>query len=250
MCQLLGVCANTEVDIRFSFREWRHRGEDNPHGYGFAHWAEGELRVEKSASSLLRRAHSDLEVTAASSRIFLAHVRLKSVGPQDGSNTHPFRGTAEGRAFAFAHNGTVPEVKARPLRQRAPGGQTDSEHAFLLLLEEVAGASGKELDRRLKAAADGIRALGGLNFLLSDGATLWAYADDSLHFVERGAPCGGHLVTLQDDGYSVDLAEVKRPGERAVLVATRPLTDEPGWQSLEAGELLVVRDGGVADRIR
>ena len=157
MCQLLGVCANRELDIRFSFREWRHRGDDNPHGYGFAHWAGGELRVEKAASSLVVRADSDLEVTAARSPIFLAHVRLASVGRQDGVNTHPFEAMAGGRTFAFAHNGTLRKAKLPPLRQRVAGGETDSEHAFLLLLEEAGGASGGQLDRALKAAADGLR---------------------------------------------------------------------------------------------
>jgi predicted glutamine amidotransferase len=52
-----------------------------------------------------------------------------------------------------------------------------------------------------------------------------------------------------DDGYTVGLAEVKEPDERAVLIATQPLTNEAGWQRLNTGELLLVRDGIVRARI-
>jgi predicted glutamine amidotransferase len=250
MCQLLGVCANREVDITFSFREWRHRGQANRHGYGFAHWKGGALAIVKEASSLYDSKPADTEdVTAAGSRMFLGHVRYATVGRLDGSNTHPFAASALGRTFAFAHNGTVRDVKRRPLRDRQPTGETDSEHAFLWLLEGLAGERTETFAARLKQLADDLRALGRFNFLVSDGVTLWAYADNSLHFVERRPPYGGELVRLVDDGYAIKLAEIKRPDERAVLIATEPLTNEPSWQRLSAGELLVVRDGTVEKRI-
>lgn len=251
MCQLLGISSNREVDITFSFREWRHRGDKrNPHGYGFA-WSEaGELRIVKAASSLYDAKNVDTdEVTAARSGVFLAHVRLKSVGPQDGSNTHPFKASFGGRLFAFAHNGTVREVKNRPLRQLQPEGSTDSEHAFLLLLEQLANTPEEGFATHLKERADEIRACGCFNFLMSDGKTLWSYADNSLHFIERKPPYGGELVRLEDDGYAISLKEVKRPDERAVLIATQPLTNEGGWQKLNPGDLLVIRNGLIDKRL-
>jgi predicted glutamine amidotransferase len=249
MCQLLGISANREVDIRFSFREWRHRGNKNPHGYGFAHWKGGQLTIVKAASNLYEQKPEETEdILAAHSRLFLAHVRFATVGARDGRNTHPFMARAVGRSFAFAHNGTVSEVKKRELRQ-TPGGDTDSEHALLFLLEGLADSPEEAFASRLKELADEIRALGRFNFLLSDGRHLWAYADNSLYFIERKPPYGGELVRLVDNGYSISLAEVKRGDEQAVLVATRPLTDETGWQQLAAGELLVVRDGLVETRL-
>jgi glutamine amidotransferase len=250
MCQLLGICANREVDITFSFREWRHRGRKNRHGYGFAYWEGGALRIVKEASSLYEAKPAETEeVTAARSRVFLGHVRYATVGSQDGSNTHPFAASALGRSFAFSHNGTVCDVTKRPLQRLRPQGKTDSEHAFLWLIEHLADEQEDTFAGRLKQLADDVRTLGRFNFLMSDGSTVWAYADHSLYFIERKPPYGGELVHLADDGYAIALTEVKRPGERAVLVATQPLTNEPSWQRLSAGELLVVRDGLVQTRI-
>jgi glutamine amidotransferase len=225
VCQLLGICANRPVDVEFSFREWRHRGDRNPHGYGFAHWEDGQPKVVKAASNLYASKPADTDqVRAAHSEIFVAHVRYASVGAQDGANTHPFEADFFGRSLVFAHNGTVAEVKRRGLG-RQPTGETDSEHAFLWLLDRLPDPSSDVFSARLKALADDVRRLGRFNFLLSDGMMLWAYADNSLSFVERRPPYGGELVRLVDDGYSVSLATVKRPDERAVLVATEPLTN-------------------------
>lgn len=251
MCQLLGISSNREVDIKFSFREWRHRGKTNPHGYGFAYLENGTWKIVKSASNLYetRAAETD-EVTAARSPIFIGHVRFASVGPQDGTNTHPFQASAFGKSFVFAHNGTVRGIKKRRLRNNKPTGQTDSEHAFLWLLEQVASVRNADFAGELKKLADDVSSkLGRFNFLLSDGTTLWAYADDRLSFIERRPPYGGELVRLHDDGYAISLKEVKRPDERAILVATESLTDEAGWQSLNPRELLIVREGRAVERL-
>ncbi|OGW60210.1 MAG: hypothetical protein A2V83_02360 [Nitrospirae bacterium RBG_16_64_22] len=250
MCQLLGISSNREVDLNFSFREWRHRGRTNPHGYGFACWNTDGPRIVKAASSLFKAGTGDVsEVRAARSRMFLCHVRLATSGGKDGTNTHPFTARARGRDFVFAHNGTVEGIKLWPLRRHAPAGETDSEHAFLWIMEHIEDVPEKDFSSSLRRLAGEVRRLGRFNFLLSDGKTLWAYADNSLHFAERTPPYGGELVRLMEEGYAVSLAEVKRPDERAVIVATAPLTDEPGWSGMSPGELLVVRDGAVIERI-
>jgi len=250
MCQLLGICANRPIDIQFSFQEWKHRGKSNRHGYGFAYWKEGRWQLVKEASSLYEAGPDQTdEVLAARSHLFLAHVRYATVGAQDGSNTHPFAASLGGHTWAFAHNGTVKGIQARPLRELQAGGATDSERAFLWLLENLADVPDGDFARRLKALGDDVRRLGRFNFLLSDGSALSAYAHDRLHFIERRPPYGGELVRLKDDGYAIGLKEVKHPEERAVLIATEPLTEEPGWTRLEQGELLVARGGRVERRI-
>jgi predicted glutamine amidotransferase len=142
------------------------------------------------------------------------------------------------------NNGTVRKILEMPV-SRPPEGKTDSEHAFRWLMDQVSDADDEEFPYALRDAAEHIRPLGTFNFLLSDGTTLWAYADHSLHYLERRPPFGGRLVTLEDEGYSIELDQIKARDECATLVATEPLSDEAGWTDLGAGTVLVVREGVV-----
>lgn len=233
MCQLLGISSNREVDLAFSLREWRHRGCSNPDGYGFAYWDTAQLYIIKRARDLWGENAERLdEVRSKRSRTFLCHVRLGSVGEQDGRNTHPFKRVLDGRHFAFAHNGTLCGYREQlQLRQLSPEGDTDSEYAFLWLLEQLSGVAAESFSVQLQYLADKVQRFGRFNFLLSDGTTLWAYADNALHFIERRPPYGGELVRLLQEGYTVALSDVKKSDERAILVATCPLTDESGWEA-------------------
>lgn len=247
MCQLLGISANRAVDLEFSLREWKHRGRLNPDGYGFAHWNKGESRIVKRAVSLWENQDELDEIRHIRSKLFICHVRLMSCGAQDGDNTHPFKGRNSHGDLVFAHNGTVRRIKEQRLETQRPQGNTDSEHAFCWLLENLDQTPQGEFSAQLKHLADRIRGYGRFNFLLSDGTTLWVYADNSLYYIQRTPPYGGQLVELKDDGYSISLAEVKGLDETAMLIATRPLTDEASWKQMLPGELLVMRNGEVLE---
>ena len=247
MCQLLGISISKPVDMVFSFREWSHKGSDNPDGYGFAYWPQDEPVVVKEPRKLARSSKKARAAVYEKSRIFVCHVRLKSAGPKDGTNTHPFDAQLGEERFVFAHNGTVDSIRKKPLQKLWAKGKTDSEHAFLWMLEQLESVPKRDFSSVLKRLADDIRRHGRFNFLLSDGQTLWAYADDALHFVERKPPFGGELVSLCEDGYTISLTEVKAWDERAVLVATQPLSNEE-WERLDCGTLLEIRDGAVQGR--
>ncbi|MEK6542823.1 MAG: class II glutamine amidotransferase [Elusimicrobiota bacterium] len=248
MCELLGISSNAQVDIEFSFKEWQRRGRRNSDGYGFAYWKGAEPKIIKDATSLDRAKPDTIDyVRSVRSKMFVCHVRMASMGLPNQSNTHPFKARLGEKDMVFAHNGTLRSPESLQLRDHRPAGKTDSERAFLWLLEQLSETPEAQFAQALKAAADDLRSrdTGSFNFLLSDGGTLWARADTSLWFIERKPPYGGQLVNLKDAGYCISLAHVKRPDERAVLVATRPLSDEPGWKQLKRGELLWVRDGSV-----
>lgn len=83
---------------------------------------------------------------------------------------------------------------------RPAKGGTDSEHAFRWLLDQVSDSDDENFPHSLREAAERVRPLGRFNFLLSDGITLWAYADHSLHYLERRPPFRGRLVTLEEEG--------------------------------------------------
>jgi len=258
MCELLGICANCQVGLEFSLVEWRNRGLTSPQGYGFAHWSPSGAKILKEPVSLWGRTREPEkeplqlhELRTVRSSMFLCHVRIASVGGVSDLNTHPFSAAAHGRAFVFAHNGTVGGIKGVPLRCGTPAGQTDSEHAFLWLLERLPDSASHEFAACLKDLADlVVNQYGKFNFLMSVGTTLWAYADTSLWFVERKPPFDGRFVRLRDEGYAISLADVKRSNEKAVLVATELLTsDGEKWTRMPSGELPGTAAGEVRERL-
>ncbi|MEK6657796.1 MAG: class II glutamine amidotransferase [Nitrospirota bacterium] len=236
MCQLLGVSSNKKVDIQFTIREFHHRGKGNPHGWGFAFHQNGDWKIIKEPSSLFAKDIKD-EQFKFKSKAIIGHVRFISCGNQTHLNTHPFKINN----WAFAHNGTVKGIMKEPqfaLAALKPEGQTDSEYAFCYLLEEI-GNEPENIKNVLEREAQRIKQYGNFNFLLSDGNTLFAYGDNSLYYVRRKAPFD--TVTLIDDQYSVNLEEIKAPEERAILIATKPLTVNEKWKKISG--LRIFKEG-------
>lgn len=225
MCQLLGICANREVDINLSLREFHHRGKENYHGWGFAFLENNAWKVIKKPSSLEYENIKE-KIFQFKSKIIIGHVRLASCGKQVHHNTHPFSISN----WTFAHNGTVTKVKTLALHKFKPEGETDSEYAFCYLLEQIQGISFPELVDILENESKKIREYGNFNFLMSDGKKLFAYGDDRLYYVKRKAPF--EFVRLKDDQYEVHLAEIKAPNEKAIIVATEPLTENEKWERI------------------
>lgn len=181
------------------------------------------------------------------SRTFVAHVRFASGSPVALENTHPF----EQRGRLFGHNGVLrglDELEA----ELGPDlslvhGQTDSERFFALITREIERAEG-DVERGILAATTWVAEhlpVYALNFVLTTHDGVWAlrYPDTHELFVlERAA--GGHHLRRPFEGASLsgllrirshDLLE-----HPAVVVASEPLDDNPGWRLLEPGELIHV----------
>lgn len=233
MCQLLGISANRDIDIDFSLKEFSHRGKSNPHGWGFAFLKNKKWEIIKKETSL---AYEDItqEQFRFKSKIIIGHVRLASCGASKHENTHPFNI----ENWVFAHNGTIREFEKFPLGIWKPKGKTDSEHVFCYLFEKI-NSNPSQVVEILKEEAEKIKKHGKFNFLLSDGDILYAYGDDSLYYVQRKAPF--QFARLQDEEYEVNLAEIKAPDEKAILVATEPLTSNEKWQKFSG--LKIFKDG-------
>ena len=247
MCQLFGVSANKPITLSMSMEEWVLRGEGNPHGFGFASWMKNEPTIEKVPDSLFRNRSEVLQkMVKRRGDTFLCHVRYATTGSKTESNTHPFKAKFEdGRDLVFAHNGCVNAVKNWTLNSYIPAGQTDSEHSFLWMLEQLRGVAPEMFARELKKQADQVQALGKFNFLMSDGQTTYAYADTSLHYLERKHFEPTQCIRLKDADLEFRLGDQKDPAEIATLIATEPLSDESGWTKLRAKSLAVVQDGEV-----
>ncbi len=259
MCRLLGIVADEPAEFTFCLREApRSLGflsQEHPDGWGVAVYDETRRWsiVKQPLSAFADPGFAD---AAAGSRgdMLIAHVRRRTVGPVSMENTHPFqRGP-----WVFAHNGTITEVDrlraaASPERLAEIVGTTDSEvfFAFLMTRLDAIGASGpiaerrgsvEDVDRALtEAVAEmaGRPDFGATNFLLSDGETLYAFRQGrTLHLLERTAGDEPHSeIPSRSTGTVMEATWA--PRQRAILVASEEITEEP-WVSVAEGTLLKV----------
>lgn len=232
-------------------KAFRHRAVANVSGWGVA-WYEGSrARVIKEA---VRADESPLAAELAASpptsSMFIVHVRAATVGRIALENTHPFEARQQGRHWTFAHNGTINGARELPQGEYRVLGDTDSEPAFYYLLSLLADLGPDPSDAAVEevvatGAAD-LTARGKCNFLLSDGTTLFGYYDGhkTLHYVSREAADLRTVHVADDADYTIDLDVADAPQERAVILASLPLTEEP-WVPLEPGSLVVCRAGEV-----
>jgi glutamine amidotransferase len=238
MCELFGMSARIPTDVNRSLALLRPRGgEIGPHadGWGAAFYEGPEARVFKEAGPAWQSPFLDF-ITQRDYRssLVVGHIR-KANPPRNGrtiANTHPFARELNGRAWVFAHNGVLSGLHADErfaLKRFEPIGGTDSEHAFCYVLQHVARETARceigtsELLRMLREPLAALDSLGELNVLMSDGERLIAYANTRLWFANR---------ECRQDGC----------GQRVVLLATDPLTDEP-WRRVQPGKIHVFAEG-------
>ncbi|MGC8508369.1 MAG: class II glutamine amidotransferase, partial [Thiomonas sp.] len=160
MCELFAYSSRVPARVRFAFREFaRHGGPHaaNPDGWGAAYFEGADAHVLREAQPALSSAFVPvLEKHDFHSPLVIAHIRRASRGPVALVNTQPFARELFGRRHVFAHNGDLPDIEhALPLAHAAhrPMGQTDSEHAFYVLMHDLidldtAGGS-DDLKRRI-----------------------------------------------------------------------------------------------------
>lgn len=254
MCELLGVVSNIPVDLAFSFTGFAMRGgQTGPHadGWGLCMYdglyARSFLEPHPAFSSPLARFLRENPIETA---LAVAHIRKKTRGEPRIVNTHPFVRVGHRRHMVFAHNGTLPNIRSRKLQFESTLGDTDSEHAFCVLLEELRAAYGETypsdphaLGKTLHELGNELGADGVFNFLYADGEHLYARCGDSLSFLERKPPYG--TATLVDADVRVNLGEIigEVPDSRMAVIATEPLTRDEPWEKGKPGELWVFRAG-------
>ncbi len=239
MCELLGFNSNKPVELVEPLRLFQKRGgetADNPDGWGLAYWHSKNWQLYKAAEAAAQSTQFASVSENLRTNLLIAHVR--KANPPSAStpeNTHPFVRNCCGRPWTFAHNGKVVEVTepggcCHP-HQSQPEGETDSEHAFYFLLDEIAHVF-SDTDKttwvqHLATLSEAIAAYGQFNFLMSDGAVLIAYGHDRLHRLQR-----------RDDDF------------KTILLASEPLSNNEPWEAFKTGELQLYQNGEIIGSIQ
>ena len=250
MCQLLGMNCNVPTDVTFSFTGFAQRGGKTDHhsdGWGIAFFEDKGLRhvvdhqaaVESPVAELIRR-------YPIKSKNVIAHIRKATQGVVSLQNCHPFVRELWGRYWVFAHNGDLKDFRPRLHSHFRPVGDTDSEHAFCWIMQELAKSHASvpsipELTLTLKELAARISPHGTFNFLLSNGQALWAHATTSLYYLERRHPFGE--AHLSDEDLKLDFSQETSEKDEVSVVVTSPLTTNEAWKAFGKGELVVFSEG-------
>jgi len=247
MCQLLGMNANTPTDVMFSFTGLATRAQEHKDGFGIAFFEGVGLRlfVDHHSARVSPVAELVKHYPIKSDNV-IAHIRKATQGRVALQNTHPFVRELWGRYWVFAHNGDLKAFQPRLHGAFRPVGETDSEHAFCWLMQELAKShagvpSVAELSATLRELVPVIARHGNFNLLLSNGEALWAHASTRLHFLLRRHPFG--QATLHDEDVTVDFSAHTTIHDRVAVVATEPLTDNEAWTSFSPDELRVFVGG-------
>lgn len=251
MCRLFGLYANGLVDVGFSFyrsprESFVRLSYDNPSGWGIA-WFDDEWHIYKEPQPLFLSGKArDLVEKRVRGRIIVSHVRFASVGRESLENTHPWLY----RGWVFAHNGTINrEALLKLLRREYWGfeGNTDSEAFFHLIIQEVTdlGDPVEGIVSAVKRIVDRGIDFSSLNFIASDGERLYAlrYATRrlgyyTLYYLERPREKLG-LRKLSRETRQLILMKLAR-GEKAVIIASEPMSDEPHWELIPNKHLVVI----------
>lgn len=240
MCELFAMSASKATDVNRSLALLRPRGgEVGPHadGWGVAFYEGRAARIFKEpVPAAESRCLAFIAEYDFKSRMVIAHIRRanpEKVG-RASANTHPFEREWNGRSWVFAHNGILPGVRDKAefaARRFRPLGETDSEHAFCVLMDAIAAAHANDqyvpsaiaLVRTIQPIVDQLAGLGEFNFLLGNGDYLIAHAHSRLYALHRSCQSGFCR-------------------QNVVLLATVPLTEEP-WVQLPPRTVHVYANG-------
>lgn len=251
MCELMGICANMEVNPRFSFKEIKLRGggsRSHTDGWGIGFYENSKAKIYKGPEAASRSSLAKEIETGKidiKSRIFISHIR-QALSAHKLENTHPFQ---TGK-WIFAHNGAHgldKYYKKHGSGKFKPKGDTGSEKGFCILMNVLEENNVEKINDKtkiIKAVSDDIRKSGAhFNFIMSDSEHLFCYYSgyNSLYFTKRSF--GNNKITLEDADYKIKVSDMKREGEKAVIVATKPLTKDEEWEKFGEGELKVFVDG-------
>jgi glutamine amidotransferase len=264
MCELLALSSSHPARLTFSLHALAARGGSTGilhDGWGVAFYQGTDVALFREPagaadSALVRFLESDGPATS----LAISHIRHATQGGVSLANTQPFTRELAGRTHVFAHNGNLNGIFRNPLMalgRYRPVGQTDSEHAFCVLLERLSERwrqrSVPTVEERVSLIAEfagELRAMGPANFLYSDGEMLFAHGDRRFQPANKRVDPPGLWIQLRHcaspEPASADCAGASIDGtvHSGVWVASVPIDDQD-WRPFAEGEIVVVHMGEV-----
>jgi len=267
MCELLGLSSNAPATVNISLPKLAEHGRVSGtynDGWGVGYYEGPDVRLMKDSAAIGDSewiqfiANHDLR-----SQLVIAHTRKATRGTRSYPNAQPFVRELAGRAHLFAHNGDLPGIfksNAFQADRFNPIGETDSELAFCVLLDQMAAIwkvpnatpSLRERFRIVSSFAGELRSLGPANFLYSDGDMLFAHGHRRKH-ADTGKIEAPGLVSVQRRcqqdtiGSAAIGLSIRGDNQQVTLFASVPLTNEL-WVPLAEGELVAVCGGQLVAR--
>jgi predicted glutamine amidotransferase len=229
MCRLLGLISKDVIDVRYwmldAQRPFVGWSDEHCHGWGIGWYEDGGLRLEKEPVPA-RQSEKFAETSKnAKSRAFVCHLRKATCGLQTQCNSQPFRSAN----WLFGHNGTVDRdylMAKLTDTQRSMEGDTDSEVYFRWLLQNLVEGGVEGIRRAIDEVKT--RAFTALNFIMSDGHTMFAYWEQ--------APA----VKVPEKYYQLYCADIK-DSHGSVVVCSEKL-DSQSWVEIPQKTLLIVAE--------
>lgn len=238
----------------------------NGDGFGIA-WYVPELPRQpglfKSITPAWSNANLQRLAPVTMSTCILAHVRAATQGTVVSEvNCHPFVRSG----VAFMHNGDLGgfhKIRRALLNSLSDEafesilGTTDSEHLFALIGEELDRASCEQTCERLTTALvagveralalvreAGVEEHSYLNIAMADGrnAVACRFTTDAPEHVESLYLNTGRRYVCED---GVCRMLDTHNEERAVIVSSERLSDDPGWSPIPANHIVIIRGGQV-----
>lgn len=258
MCRLFALHAGTR-DVAADFwlldapDSMARQSEVNADGYGLAALTSrrGLILIRNPVEAATNQAYQAVAERLVASEM-IVHLRYAATGGTSLANTHPF--AYDGRVFA--HNGVLGDldrIEERLGSNRAMVlGDTDSERFFALITLAIreAGDVRAGITAAVREVVENYE-LYSLNFVIGELGNVWAFRYpefNPLHLIEREAG-EAELDTIHHEDAAGTMRLDHEPVDTPVVIfASEKITDEPGWEEIEVGELVHVGPDLVVDR--
>ncbi len=236
-------------------------GRTLPDGWGLGYYPAGEptaaILKEPAPPQASMRSQLALAWEQVASSLFVLHIRHATWGALSDANTQPFARTWARKDWLIAHAGSLDQRLADVPGPFEPVGSTDTEQLFCQILNRFVEKGWRSLaDADLETVVGWLgeyNNTGGMTMCLTDGRDLLVHADrrgQPLWIGELFPPYG--RIAFGDDDLGIDLTKRGAKSRKGIVISTEPQQPRDGdavtaltWRQLEAGQLLVIREGAV-----